>query len=237
MSREQKDLLYACSIYHLDSKQLRKRMTSMLKYRFKGESYRETYRRRLLTEGSVATIKELRKAMYFIHDLRVVDDKRLEVYFGILSGSGILDEVIEKSIDIAVSRYNTVGDEYYRPIIDLKYDGSGGELCVAVERKINLGHTQASVRHQEALLAVGLAFYTELYAFYIRQLLEEEKRIEENDMKKYKVRKVKGIRIVTKNQGKTDRGMMPRPVTFDLKTRYDRAREKKQVRREIEGDY
>ena len=91
MSREQKDLLYACSIYHLDSKQLRKRMTSMLKYRFKGESYRETYRRRLLTEGSVATIKELRKAMYFIHDLRVVDDKRLEAYFGILSGSGILD--------------------------------------------------------------------------------------------------------------------------------------------------
>ena len=175
--------------------------------------------------------------MYFIHDLRVVDDKRLEAYFGILSGSGILDEVIEKSIDIAVSRYSTVGDEYYRPIIDLKYDGSGGELCVAVERKINLGHTQASVRHQEALLAVGLAFYTELYAFYIRQLLEEEKRIEENDMKKYKVRKVKGIRIVTKNQGKTDRGMMPRPVTFDMKTRYDRAREKKQVRREIEGDY
>ena len=67
-----------------------------------------------------------------------------------------------------------MGDEYYRPIIDLKYDGSGGELCVAVERKINLGHTQASVRHQEALLAVGLAFYTELYAFYIRQLLEED---------------------------------------------------------------
>ena len=31
--------------------------------------------------------------------------------------------------------------------------------------------------------------------------------------------------------------MMPRPVTFDMKTRYDRAREKKQVRREIEGDY
>ena len=56
-------------------------------------------------------------------------------------------------------------------------------------------------------------------------------------MKKYKVRKVKGIRIVTKNQGKTDRGMMPRPVTFDMKTRYYRAREKKQVRREIEGDY
>lgn len=68
-------------------------------------------------------------------------------------------------------------------------------------------------------------------------MLEEEKRIEENDMKKFKVRKVKGIRIVTKNQGKTDRGMMPRPVTFDMKTRYDRAREKKQVRREIEGDY
>ena len=176
----------------------------MLKYRFKGESYRETYRRRLLTEGSVATIKELRKAMYFIHDLRVVDDKRLEAYFGIL---------------------------------DLKYDGSGGELCVAVERKISLGHTQASVRHQEALLAVGLAFYTELYAFYIRQLQKKKKRIEENDMKKYKVRKVKGIRIVTKIQGKTDRGMMPRPVTFDMKTRYDRAREKKQVRREIEGDY
>lgn len=212
-------------------------MTRMLKYRFMGESYRELYERKIFMEGPEVTIHELRKAMYYIHDLRIEDDKKLEVYFSILSGSGILDEVIEKSIDIAVSRCNPVGNKYYKPILDLKYDGGDGNLWVAIERKINLEHTQASARHQEALLAVGLAFYTELYVFYVRQLLEEEKRMEQRDIEKYKIKKVKRIRFVDGIQQKTEPGTMSRASTIGFKARYDRGREKKLVGKEKDANY
>ena len=53
-------------------------------------------------------------------------------------------------------------------------------------------------------------------------------------MKKYKTRKIKGIRIVTEIKGRKDRLLMPRPAVFDLKTKYDRNREKRQTRKEIE---
>ena len=52
-------------------------------------------------------------------------------------------------------------------------------------------------------------------------------------MKKHNVKKVKGIKVVTKIEGKEDREKMPRPVTFDIDTKYDRHREKKKPRKEL----
>ena len=52
-------------------------------------------------------------------------------------------------------------------------------------------------------------------------------------MKKHKVKKVKDIKGVTKIEGKEDREKMPRPVTFDIDTKYDRHREKKKLRKEF----
>jgi hypothetical protein len=54
-------------------------------------------------------------------------------------------------------------------------------------------------------------------------------------MKKHKVKKVKGIKVVTEIEGKKDREKMPRPVTFDMDTKYDRHREKKKLRKPNEG--
>ena len=51
--------------------------------------------------------------------------------------------------------------------------------------------------------------------------------------KKHKVKKVKGIKVVTKIEGKKDREKMPRPVTFDMDTKYDRHREKQKLRKEL----
>ena len=53
-------------------------------------------------------------------------------------------------------------------------------------------------------------------------------------MKKHNVKKVKGIKVVTEIEGKKDREKMPRSVTFDMDTKYDRHREKKKLRKELE---
>lgn len=53
-------------------------------------------------------------------------------------------------------------------------------------------------------------------------------------MKKHNVKKITGIKVVTEIQGKTDRPTMPRPVTFDEKTKYNRNREKNRIRKEID---
>ena len=50
-------------------------------------------------------------------------------------------------------------------------------------------------------------------------------------MKKHKV---KDIKVVTKIEGKEDWEKMPRPVTFDMDTKYDRHREKQKLRKELE---
>lgn len=52
-------------------------------------------------------------------------------------------------------------------------------------------------------------------------------------MKKHKVKKVKDIKVVTKIEGKEDREKMPRLVTFDIDTKYNRHRERKKLRKEL----
>ena len=146
--------------------------------------------------------------------------------FAVLSGSGMLDDIIEESVDTAVSRF-AVGEKYYRPILDMRYDGHGGDLWMVIERRISLEHSQTAERHREALLAVGLAFFTEVYEFCVRRLLAEEDKEERRALKKYKVKKIKGIKVVTKVQGRSDWAPMPRPAVFSMKTKYDRGREKR----------
>lgn len=47
----------------------------------------------------------------------------------------------------------------------------------------------------------------------------------------------KGIKVVTKVQGRPDRAIMPRPAVLNMKTKYDRGREKRQARKEIDEQY
>ena len=108
---------------------------------------------------------------------------------------------------------------------------------MVIEKRINIEHSQTAERHKEAVLAVGLAFFTEVYEFCVRRLLMEEDKEERTALKKYKVKKVKGIKVVTKVQGRPDRVIMPRPAVFNMKTKYDRGREKRQARKEIDEQY
>ena len=103
--------------------------------------------------------------------------------------------------------------------------------------RINIEHSQTAERHKEAVLAVGLAFFTEVYEFCVRRLLMEEDKEERIALKKHRVKKIKGIKVVTKMQGKANRAIIPRPVVFSMKTKYDRGREKRQARKEIDEQY
>ena len=94
-----------------------------------------------------------------------------------------------------------------------------------------------SLSPEEAVLAVGLAFFTEVYEFCVRRLLMEEDKEERTALKKHRVKKIKGIKVVTKVQGRTDRAITPRPAVFNMKTKYDRGREKRQIWKEIDEQY
>ena len=94
-----------------------------------------------------------------------------------------------------------------------------------------------SLSPEEAVLAVGLAFFTEVYEFCVRRLLMEEDKEERTALKKHRVKKIKGIKVVLKVQGRPDRAIMPRPAVFNMKTKYDRGREKRQTWKEIDEQY
>ncbi|MEE3458198.1 MAG: hypothetical protein VZQ82_09180, partial [Lachnospiraceae bacterium] len=49
-----------------------------------------------------------------------------------------------------------------------------------------------SLSPEEAVLAVGLAFFTEVYEFCVRRLLMEEDKEERTALKKHRVKKIKG---------------------------------------------
>ena len=163
LNREKRDLLTACRIHGLDSGRLHRRAKMMLGFE------------RMAGRGRMA--QELRKALYCIHNLEVEDMEALTGAFAVLSGSGMLDDIIEEAIDTAVSRF-VVGEKYYRPILDMRYDGHGGDLWMVIEKRINIEHSQTAERHKEAVLAVGLAFFTEVYEFCVRRLLMEEDKEE-----------------------------------------------------------
>jgi len=52
-------------------------------------------------------------------------------------------------------------------------------------------------------------------------------------MKKHKVKKIKGVKVVTEIKSDHDRPLLPPGAVFDLKTKYDRKRDKEELRREI----
>ena len=130
-------------------------------------------------------------------------------------------------------RLSPTGEKYYRPILDMRYDGHDGDLWMVIEKRINIEHSQTAERHKEAVLAVGLAFFTEVYEFCVRRLLMEEDKEERTALKKHRVKKIKGIKVVTKVQGRPDRAIMPRPAVFTMKTKNDRGREKRQAGRRL----
>lgn len=53
--------------------------------------------------------------------------------------------------------------------------------------------------------------------------------------RKYKQKKIKGVRVTEKIEGKKDRPLFPRAAVFKSRKAYDRKREKERTRREIEG--
>ena len=65
----------------------------------------------------------------------------------------------------------------------------------------------------------------------------EEDREQRTAWKKHRVKKIKGMKVVAKVLGGTDRSITPRPAVFNMKTKYDRGREKRQARKEIDEQY
>ncbi len=53
-------------------------------------------------------------------------------------------------------------------------------------------------------------------------------------MKKHKVKKIKGVKVVEEIKSDHDRSLIPPGVVFDMKTKYDRKREKEKLRKELE---
>ena len=52
-------------------------------------------------------------------------------------------------------------------------------------------------------------------------------------MKKHKVKKIKGVKVVTEIKSQHDRALLPPGAVFELKTKYDRKRDKEELRKEI----
>ena len=55
-------------------------------------------------------------------------------------------------------------------------------------------------------------------------------------MKKHQVKKVKGVKVVTDVQKDSGRPLFPAPAVFDSKNKYNRQRDKEQLRKEIEEE-
>ena len=55
-------------------------------------------------------------------------------------------------------------------------------------------------------------------------------------MKKHKVKKIKGVKVVEEIKSDHDRPLIPPGVVFDMKTKYDRKREKEKLRKELEEE-
>ncbi len=53
-------------------------------------------------------------------------------------------------------------------------------------------------------------------------------------MKKHKVKKIKGVKVIEEIKKDHDRPLIPPGAIFDMKTKYDRKREKEKIRKELE---
>ena len=53
-------------------------------------------------------------------------------------------------------------------------------------------------------------------------------------MKKHKVKKINGVKVVTEIKSDHDRPLLPPGAVFDMKTKYDRKREKENLRTELD---
>ena len=51
--------------------------------------------------------------------------------------------------------------------------------------------------------------------------------------RKYKQKKIKGVRVTEKIEGRKDRPLFPRAAVFKSKKAYDRKRDKQKLRKEI----
>ena len=56
-------------------------------------------------------------------------------------------------------------------------------------------------------------------------------------MKKHTVKKIKGIKVVKPIKKDHDRPLIPPGIVFDLKTKYDRKREKEKLRKQIDEQH
>ena len=55
-------------------------------------------------------------------------------------------------------------------------------------------------------------------------------------MKKHKVKKINGVKVVTEIKSDHDRPLLPPGAVFDMKTTYDRKREKENLRKVIDAE-
>lgn len=175
MDKEKKSLLESCRYYDLNSRKLAKRMKMILKYRNLWGAHKGIYERKMQSLGPKKMNDDLREALYSIADLNIEKDKegKLRDNIVLLSGSGLLDSIIEDSISVAVSQYPFAGERFYRPILTSKYDGYKDESWITIQKKVNLSESHTYERHNEALLATGLAFCKRVLGYYARLLMKE----------------------------------------------------------------
>ena len=176
MDREKKNLLETCRYYGLNNRKLAKRMQTILKYRNLWGAHKGIYERDMRSLGQKKMAVKLRDALYSLADLDIEKSKERELKKNIilLSGSGLLDSIIEDSISVAVSQYPYAGEKFYRPILTSKYDGYKDESWITIQQLVSLSESHTYERHNEALLATGLALCKAVLSYYAQLLMTEE---------------------------------------------------------------
>lgn len=174
-TREMNEICKTCKREGIDPECLSNRVATILRFRNKKESNKFAYairRHEMELSGNHDLIGKTKRAIYELRDLEANDEDVLVKNLVWLSGSGLLDRMIDDSINLAASSFASVGVDYYKPILELRYDGGVGEQWWIISQKINLSRSQTNVRRTEAILAMGIAFYTCIADYYISMLKE-----------------------------------------------------------------
>ena len=174
-TRQMKELLNVCALQGIDSELLKRRVQTLLKYRQKGFAYRGYVEREFWMKTKKEYLNSLKESLHHLYDL-LIEENKLEKDLRLLSGAGILDELIEVAISDAVKRSGSVGEKYYVPILNMRYNGDEKSWWWAVQTKVGRSDSMVYERNNEMLISVGLIFYLDLYGYYVRkiQALENE---------------------------------------------------------------
>ena len=174
-TRQMKELLNVCALHGIDSELLKRRAKTLLDLRQQGFAYRGYVEREFWMKTKKEYLNSLKESLHHLYDL-LIEENKLEKDLRLLSGAGILDELIEVAISDAVKRSGSIGEKYYVPILKMRYSGDEKSWWWAVQTKVGRSDSMVYERNNEMLISVGLIFYLDLYGYYVRkiQALENE---------------------------------------------------------------